>query len=201
MMSAKFGIGGDRSRKILTGRLARMGMMTAVAVMLNFIPGLPIIPLVSFIHYEYSDIPILISVFAFGTLPGVGVAAVSVLLSWILSMEAGGWYGAAMHFIAIAGYSLTAGLVYQSKKTLRRALAGMIGGIVVMTAVMVPANMLITPFYLRMYFMRETPVNELRAYVNSLLLPGIIPVNAIKGAITAALTFIIYKRVSGFLHK
>jgi riboflavin transporter FmnP len=55
---------------------------------------------------------------------------------------------------------------------------------------MIPANLVITPIY------TGAPVEAVKA----LLIPGIIPVNAVKGLITAILAFVIYKRVSGYLH-
>ncbi|MDR0839314.1 MAG: ECF transporter S component [Oscillospiraceae bacterium] len=173
-----------------TNRIVKMALLTAVAVVFSFIPGFPIIPVVSFIRYEFSDLPILIGVFAFGTLPGVSIAAISVLISFLLGAEGGGPYGALMHFIAIGVFVLAAGPIYSIKKTRPGAIISMLVGAAAMTLVMIPANLLITPLY------TGAPV----AAVKSLLLPGIIPVNAIKGLITAALTFVLYKRVSGFLH-
>ncbi|MDR1206576.1 MAG: ECF transporter S component [Peptococcaceae bacterium] len=170
--------------------LTKMALLTATAVVFSFIPGFPIIPAVGFIRYEFADLPVLIGVFAFGTLPGAGVAAASVFISYLVGAEGGGPWGALMHLIAIGTYALTAGAIYHFNKTRRGAIIGMIAGTAAMTLVMIPANLVITPIYTR------APVEA----VKSLLLPGIIPVNAAKGLITAALTFVIYKRVSGYLH-
>ncbi|MDR3210262.1 MAG: ECF transporter S component [Oscillospiraceae bacterium] len=178
------------NRSPVTRRLTMMALITAIAVAFSFIPGFPMIPAVSFIRYEFSDLPILIGVFAFGTLPGVEIAAVSVLISFLLGAEGGGPWGALMHFIAIGVYALAAGLIYERSKTLKTSIIALAAGIAAMTLVMIPTNLIITPIY------TGAPVAAVRA----LLLPGIIPVNAIKGVITAVLTFILYKRISGFLH-
>jgi riboflavin transporter FmnP len=172
-----------------TAQLTKMALLIAIAVVFSFIPGFPMLPIVGFIRYEFSDLPILIGAFAFGALPGVLIAALSVLISFIIGAESGLHWGAIMHFIAIGSYALSAGVIYGFTKTMRGAMIGMLVGIVVMTLVMIPANLLITPIY------TGAPVEV----VKTLMLPGIIPVNAIKGAITAVLTFILYKRVSGFL--
>ncbi|MDR2752651.1 MAG: ECF transporter S component [Clostridiales bacterium] len=171
-------------------RLAKMALLVAIAVVFSFIPGFPMIPIVNFVRYEYSDLPVLICALAFGPLYGLLASALSVLLSFLLSAEGGGPYGALMHFIAIGGYASAAGLVYHYKKTRAGAIVGMAIGTVLMTLLMIPANLLITPLY------TGAPVEAVKA----LLLPGIIPVNLIKGVITAILTFMLYKRVSGFLH-
>jgi riboflavin transporter FmnP len=170
--------------------LTKMALITAIAVVFSFIPGFPILPVVNFIRYEFSDLPILIGAFAFGPLPGVAIAAVSVFISFVLGAEGGGPWGALMHFIAIGVYALAAGVIYHFSKTRRGAAIGMLAGILAMTAVMIPANLVITPIY------TGAPVEAVKA----VLLKGIIPVNFLKGLITAALTFILYKRVSGLLH-
>jgi riboflavin transporter FmnP len=102
-----------------------------------------------------------------------------------------GVYGMLMHFIAIGAYIIVAGLIYRKNKTKKAAIMGMLFGIIAMTAVMIPANLFITPAFM------GVPAQV----VKGLLLPAIIPVNLIKGLITAVLTFIIYKRVSPFLHR
>ncbi|MDR0858453.1 MAG: ECF transporter S component [Oscillospiraceae bacterium] len=175
---------------ITTGKLARMAIMTAIAVAFSFIPSFPIIPVVSFIRYEFSDLPILISLFAFGTPWGLGIAVISIFINFLIGGAESGPYGMIMHMLAIGAYVLAAGLIYRSNKSRKSAIIGMLVGVIAMTAIMIPANLIITPLFMKV------PV----AAVEDLLIPGIIPVNLIKGLITAVLTFIVYKRVSGFLH-
>ncbi|NLB29631.1 MAG: ECF transporter S component [Clostridiales bacterium] len=177
--------------KFGTKRIAKMAIMAAVALLFSFIPNMPMLPGIDFIRYEFSDLPILISAFAVGTPAGLIIAAVSILLNFLLGGAESGPYGIIMHFIAIGSYVVAAGLIYQSKKTMKSALVGMLVGIVVMTAVMIPANLFITPVFM----------GAPRSAVISLLLPAIIPINLLKGLLTAILTFILYKRVSGFLHR
>ena len=174
-----------------TRRIVKIAMMAAIALAFSFIPSIPVMPGVDFIRYEFSDLPILIATFAYGTPAGLVVAAVSIILNFFLGGAESGPYGMIMHFIAIGAYCVAAGLIYRHKKTMKSALVGMLVGIVVMTVVMIPANLFITP-----YFMGAP-----RSMVVSLLIPAIIPVNLIKGLISAVLSFILYKRVSGFLHK
>ena len=59
-----------------------------------------------------------------------------------------------------------------------------------MTLVMIGANMVITPLF--MGVPREVVWD---------LMPFIAGFNAIKAGINAAVTFILYKRISGFLHR
>jgi riboflavin transporter FmnP len=171
--------------------LAKLAMMLAISVICSFIPSFPVFPGVDFIRYEVSDIPLLIGTFAFGVPAGVILAALTILINFFLGGAESGLYGMLMHFIAIGVYIITAGLVYRAKKTKKGALIGMLCGILVMTLVMIPANLVITPAFM------GVPVE----FVKPLIVTAIIPVNLIKGLITAVLTFILYKRVSPFLHK
>ena len=180
-----------RNVKSSTFKLTRMAIMLAITLAFSFIPSIPILPAVSFIRYEFSDLPILISVFAFGTPAGFAIAAMSILLNFIIGGAESGPYGMIMHMVAIGTYLITAGLIYRVKKTRKTAIIGMLAGVLAMTAVMIPANLLITPAF------TGAPV----AFVKSLLIPAIIPVNLIKGVITAVLTFILYKHVSRLLHE
>ena len=63
---------------------------------------------------------------------------------------------------------------------------------IAMTVVMGFANYFVTPFYYGGEAMRATVVS---------LMPLILLFNVIKGVLNSAVTFVIYKRISGFLHK
>jgi riboflavin transporter FmnP len=60
-----------------------------------------------------------------------------------------------------------------------------------MPAAMIPANLLVTPAFM------GVPIDAVKA----LLVPAIIPVNLIKGTISAVVLLLIYKRISPFLHR
>ncbi|MDR1689718.1 MAG: ECF transporter S component [Clostridiales bacterium] len=176
------------SRKTTYG-IVIVALMTALAVILSFIPGFPIIPAVSFIKYEYSDIPIIIAALALGAPKGVLVALLSVGVSLLLGQEGGGPWGALQHFIAIGANAFAAGLIYRFRKTKKGAVLALSSGIILRTLLMIPANILIIPLY--------TPASA--EMVKGLLLPGVIPVNFLKGLISAVVTFLVYKRVSRYL--
>ncbi|MDR0915929.1 MAG: ECF transporter S component [Oscillospiraceae bacterium] len=173
-----------------TRKLTVMAMMLAISVAFSFIPTFPLLPGVAYIKYEFSDLPILISTFAFGTPVGVVIAALTVALNFVIGGAESGIYGAIMHVLAMGSYAAVAGIIYHFKKTRIGALIGMIGGIIAMTAIMIPANLFITTYFNGMP----------RSVVAGLLVPAIIPANLAKGALTAVLTFILYRYISPFLH-
>jgi riboflavin transporter FmnP len=176
-----------------TVKLAKMGMMLAIAVVCSFVHfpypgalfGMP------FIAYELSDLPLLIAGLAFGARPGFILAACLVLLDAAIAGAGGGLYGMIMQFAAIGTFVFVAGFIYHRKKTRRMAVIGLVCGVLAMTAVMIPANLIVTPEFTGM------PVEAIKAA----MLPAIIPINLIKGAISAVVTFFIYKKISPFLHR
>jgi riboflavin transporter FmnP len=173
-----------------TVKLAKMGMMLAIAVVCSFV-HFPVLPGVPFIQYELSDLPLLIACLAFGTIPGITLVVCCVLLDALIAGAGGGPYGMIMQFIAIGTYVVVVGLVYHRNKTRRTALIGLLCGVLVMTAAMIPANLIVTPAFM------GVPIDAVKA----LIVPAIIPVNLIKGAISAVAAFFIYKKISPFLHR
>jgi riboflavin transporter FmnP len=168
-----------------------MGMMLAISVVFSFI-HFPLLPWVGFIEYELSDIPLLISGFAFGPIAGVVISVMSIILHDLLvGTSSGSLYGALMHVIAICTFVLVSSLVYRKHKDKKHAIIGLAAGMLSMTAIMIPANLIITPWFLKV------PITV----VKPLILTAILPVNLLKGTVSAILTFVLYKRVSPFLHR
>jgi riboflavin transporter FmnP len=176
------------SRK--TVRLAKMSMMLAIAVVCSFV-HFPVFPGVEFIEYELSDLPLLIAGLAFGTVPGIVLVVCCVLLDAVIAGAGGGPHGMIMQFLAIGTFVIVTSLIYHKSKTRKAAVIGLICGVLAMTAIMIPANLIVTPAFL------GVPA----AAIRPLILPAIIPVNLIKGAISAVATFFIYKKISPFLHR
>ena len=177
--------------------LAKMGVMLAVAVLISFIPTPPIFPAFNFIRYEWSDIPLLIGAFAFGVPSGLLLAFLSILLNALLGGAESALYGAVMHFIAIGTYIVVSGLIYRSKKNKVRAIVGLLCGTIAMTIVMVPANLFVTPYFMNVFMGVPMTIKD----IIPLLLPAIVPINLIKGLASAFLVFLLYKRISPFLHR
>ncbi len=80
--------------------------------------------------------------------------------------------------------------MYKNCKTKKKAVQALVVGVILATAVMCVMNLIVTPVYM----------GAPRAAVVAMLPTAIIPFNLLKAGINAILTFILYKRVSGFLH-
>lgn len=173
-----------------TLRLAKMGMLVAISIVLVYFIHFPIFPAVAFLEYDPADIPVLMGTFAFGPLAGVLLTVVTAVIQGATVSAASGAYGIIMHVIATGTMVLVAGLIYRRNKTRKGAVIALVCGVIAWVIVMIGANMVITPLFM------GVP----RSVVWDLM-PFIAAFNFLKAGINAVVTFLLYKRISGFLHR
>ena len=176
--------------KMTTIRLAKRAMLVAMSIVLVALVHFPIFPAVAFLEYDPADIPILIGTFAFGPLAGFILTVVTSVIQGVTVSAASGAYGILMHIIATSALVIVAGVIYRRNKTKKSALIGVLCGIAAMAIVMIGANLVITPIFM------GVP----RSVVWQLM-PFIVAFNVIKAGINGLVTFLVYKRISGFLHR
>jgi len=174
----------EQKKIVYGGALA--GLSLVVSLLIHF----PIIPQAPFLLYDPGDIPLLVAGFKFG--PGLGLLLTGVvsLLFALITGEGGPW-GVLMHFLATGSYVVLAGFIYQRRRTKNGAITSLIVAPIFMTAIMVGANLLVTPLYMGVG----------REVVEGMLLPAIVPFNLLKGVINGAVTLLIYKRISNFIEE
>ena len=173
-----------------TLKLAKMALLTAIAFICMFI-HFPLLPTAPFLEYELSSIPLLIAGFTFGPTRGIIITAVSIGLRVITGTAPNPPYGPIMNIIAAGVLVLVAAAIYQKFKTRKGGLLALIIGGLCAVVAMIPANLVFTPLFM------GAPVEAVQAMV----LPAIIPFNLIKMAINTVVVFLLYKRLSPFLHK
>lgn len=173
-----------------TLRLVKMSSMVAISIVLVYLIHFPIFPAVAFLEYDPADISILIGTFAFGPAAGILLTLVTSVIQGVTVSAGSGLYGIIMHLLATGTLVMIAGTVYHIRKTRTSAVIGLILGMMGMAVVMFGANLIITPLF--MGVPRETVWN---------LMPFIVGFNLIKAGINGAVTFLLYKRISGFLKK
>lgn len=172
--------------RISTQMLTTMAMLAAVSVVLVAAIHFPIPMFPPFLEYDPADIPILIATFLYGPLAGLALTAAVAVLQGVTVSSASGIIGIVMHFFATGSFALTAGLFYARKKSKTSAAVGLAVGSLVMTAVMVLMNLLLTPLFMMV------PREE----VIKLLMPAIIPFNLLKAGANSVVTFLAYKPIS-----
>lgn len=177
-------------RRTGTVRLAKMGMLVAIAVVLVYLIHFPILPMLPFMEYDPADVPIMIGTFAFGPLAGIVLTAVTCLVQGLTVSASSGVYGIIMHFVATGTYVLVAGLIYYKHKSRKSAVIALIAATVAVVIVMVPANYFITSAFM-----------GVDKSVILQLMPFIMLFNLIKMGANSIITFLLYKRISGFLHR
>ena len=173
-----------------TRRLTTLGLLGALSVLLVTFIHFPIFPAAPFLEYDPADIPILIGTFAFGPLGGLVMTVVTSVIQGLTVSAQSGPYGIIMHIIATGTFVLVAGLIYRNHKSKKKAIIALIAGVLAMTAIMLPANLIITPIFMGL------PRDAVVA-----LLPFILAFNFVKAGINAVITFFLYKRISRFLHR
>ena len=166
-----------------TKRIATTALFCAVAAIATLFIEFPILPGVTFLKYDPSAIVALVAGFAFG--PSTGVI-VSVLPYLVHLATQSGVYGAFMAIVATLSLVLPASLVYQRNTTFKGAVTGLVIGAVLCLAVTIAANIVVTPLY--MGAPRETVIG--------MIVPVLLPFNAIKVALNCVITALVYKPLS-----
>ncbi|MCH5298957.1 MAG: ECF transporter S component [Ruminococcus sp.] len=168
--------------------LCAMAMLTALAIVVDFFLRIPNIG--GILTYEPKDAVLTIGAFIFGVVPGLIMSFVVCLVE-MLTISTTGPIGLLMNFLPSAVFVVVSSLIYHRRKTLSRAIIGLVAGSLSMVIIMLLWNYIITPIYM------GVP----REAVLELFLPLIIPFNVIKVALNSALVLFLYKGVVTALRK
>lgn len=145
---------------------------------------------VAFLTFDFKDAVLTVIAFLYGPLYAT-VSSVLVAAVELITVSDTGIYGFIMNALSSAVFTATCGIIYKYRRTLAGAVFGSISAVLSMTAVMLVANMLITPFYM------GVGRSDVAAMIPTLLLPF----NLVKGVVNAAVTMIIYKPITTALKK
>ena len=155
-----------------------------------------------FLKLDFSELPALICAFSAGPLWGAAVCLIKNLMHLTMTTTAG--IGELANFLLGVAFVLPAGWLYRVKRTKKGALIGSLGGSVIGAGMSFPINLLITyPFYISLMskeaimamYQIFLPVETL----SEALLIFNLPLTLCKFLIDAAVTFVIYKRLSPIL--
>lgn len=176
-------------RKVDVKKLATLAMITGIAYVVMLLSKL--MPSVNgFLDFDFKDVVICIGGFVYGPVAAGTVALVVAFIEMITISTTGPW-GFVMNFIATASFCCTACFIYKKHHTMKGAVIGLIVGVIMLVAVMLLWNYLITPIY------QGYP----REVIADMLLPVFLPFNAVKGGMNLAATLLLYKPVVTALRK
>ena len=187
--------------RVLTGT-AMLGAVAAVLMYLEF--PIPIMP--AFVKLDVSELPALIASFAYGPVSGILVCLIKNLIKLPSTSTAA--VGELFNFVMGALFVGVAGLIYKRNKTRKGAIVGALLGALVMAVVSVPYNYFIVyPAYVVMYHLPLDAIIGMYQAINpnvtgllACLLVFNLPFTFVKGALDAALCFLVYKPLSPILH-
>lgn len=180
-----------KSNRMDTKKMVVLAMLSAISYVVVAIFRIPIpMGVVDFLKYEPKDVIITIGGFLFGPLASMLISAVVSLIEMV-SFSQTGPIGALMNFLSTVSFACTASFVYKKIHTLKGAVIGLVTGSVVMVAVMLAWNYLISPIYM------GVP----REQIAGLLLPSFLPFNLLKAVLNSAITMLLYKPLSNVMRK
>lgn len=186
-------------RKINVRYLTVTAMLSALSFVLFFIQfSTPFTP--EFLKMDISELPALIGSFAMGPVYGVAICLIKNLLH--LTITSTGGVGELSNFILGAAFVLPAGILYQRKKTKKRAIAGSLLGAVFMAVVSVPSNYFIVYPVYTAFMPMETIINMYQAILPNVtnlwqcLIIFNMPFTFVKGILSVLVTLAIYKHIS-----
>ncbi len=191
-------------KKFSTATLTKISVISVIAYILTwFEVGIPIFP--SFLKFDLSDIPVIISALSMGSGAGVFVALIKNVLRGLLQTTSGG-IGEAANFIIGCAFVLPLSFVYKKKKSY---VLGAILGVVCMSLVGCVLNYtVLIPLYATVF---GAPIsvfvdiaNALNKYVTdlfTLVAFAILPFNLIKGTLISFVGYILFKSINPVLKR
>lgn len=164
--------------------ITTLAMITAISFVISYLSK-AIPSVMGFLDFDFKDVVICIGGFVFGPVAAAVVSIVSSVINMFFASSTGP-IGCLMNILATCAFCCTASFFYKKFHTMKGAIVGLFVGIVMLTAVMLLWNYLITPYYME---------DVSREYVASLLVPVFLPFNIAKGGLNMAATLLLYKPV------
>ena len=172
-----------------TKKLVAMALFVAITYIISFI-SFPIFPAAPYLKLDFGNVFILLPALLFGPVEGVIICLAKELLS-LINTSSGG-VGEVANFIMTSSYILVPAVVYKHKKGIASVIISLCAACVVGTVVATLTNrFIIFPLYM----------GDAAPQVFNSVFCLVIAFNLIKTSAISILSFITYKRLSGFFKK
>ena len=185
-----------------TRKMALIGIFSAIASVLMFFElPMPFMP--PFLKVDPSGVPILLSSMLFGPTAAISVTLIKDVIH-LLSTTTGG-VGELADFLIMSSFSVVVGLIYSKRSDRKGVLMATLAGTVTIAVVGGLANrFLLIPFFskvmpLEAIFAACAEINPAIDGLNAYIFFGAVPFNVIKGLLLTVLTFLLYRKLEGFL--
>ena len=196
----------NNKKKLNTKKVAQIGMLSAIAVVLMlFEIPLPFAP--SFYEIDFSEVPVLIGAFSMGPMAGVLIEMIKIILNLCINGTMTAGVGELANFVIGCALVLPAAFIYKVKKTKKSALIGLVVGTVFMTVsgcfinayVMLPTYAKAFGMPIEALVQMGTAVNAKITDLLTFVMFAVVPFNLLKGVLVSVIVFLIYKKISPIL--
>ena len=137
-----------------------------------------------FLSFDLKDSVMTVGAMMLGSWYGLAMVLVVSVIEAV-TISGTGIYGLIMNVLSSATFVCIGSMIYSRKRTLKRAVLSMCVSVLAMVAVMLAANLVITPFYL------GVSATEIAAMMPTLFLPF----NLVKGVFNASVAFMLYRPI------
>ena len=169
------------NRSELIKKIAVCGMFAALAYVCVCVFRIKVM----FLTLDIKDAITTVAAMLLGPIAGVTISLIVALIE-MLTLSDTMFYGFIMNFLSSATLSVVASVIYRSKRSLFSAVLGLLTASASVTAVMLLANLIITPFYM----------GVTGAEVAALIPKVLLPFNLTKAILNSSIIMIIYKPIS-----
>lgn len=188
-----------------TRNMVKISVLAVISMVLMFF-DLSVWFAPPFLKLDIADLPSLIAAFAMGPMAGVLTQLIKNILSILIEGTSTGGVGEISNFFVGSVFAYTAGFIYYRNKTFKRAILGLVTGVILMSLFASLSNyFIIFPLYSKIIPLDQiielaSKLNRFVVDYKTLIIYAVIPFNLLKGTVVSIITLLIYKRVSPILH-
>lgn len=173
---------------LTTKKITTVGMLCAMAVVVNLLVRFPLVPSVSFLNYDPKDIIIVIGGFIYGPAICFLMSAITSILE--IMFRGGNLLDVLMNMISTCTFAVMAAYIYKKNHTKKGAIIGLVAGTASCAISMLVWNYVIDPIYFQMP--REAVVA---------MLPAILLFNILKCGMNTGVSIFLYKPIVNVLRR
>ena len=197
---------GNTERILTTRKLTMIGMFSAIAaILMIFEFPVPFAP--AFYKLDFSEIPVLITSFAFGPVAGVMVEFCKIVLNLFMDSTTTAFVGELANFMVGCSFILPASILYLHRKNRKSAIIACAVGTLCLTVFGTFFNAVyLVPKFAQLYGMpleaivgMGTAINPAITDLTTLVIFAVAPLNIIKGFSVSVITVLVYKKLSCFM--
>ena len=189
-------------------KIAIIALFSAIGAILMYIDfPIPIAP--SFMKMDLSELPVIIGGFLLGPVASVVIAILKVMIKFVIKGTSTMFVGELANIIGSVSYALPATLIYTKLKTKKRAIIGLLLGIMFSSMITTVLNATVLfPMYMKLFKIDENALLGMIQLVNSnvnsfttAMCFSVFPFNLFKYSIDSIIVIAIYKSISNFIKK